>query len=636
VDTSVVYTTSFNARTLLQAWWDNNEIQAKLGADVSEADLKLSDLANAVAEITGMPYAVVLDALTDPAHEKSREVEDLLIAITTGTYYEAAVGADTSAAVTNIQNFVAYANDELARLHTKMNGGIGWADGEGSMSPEMKAQYGQITQSRTVTTPRAPVQVAPRTSKPSNYAGLINSYNKESQEAAKKAADEAEKVAKKANKSIREMADGIDEATRNAEDFGNRLRTGLTSAFNQQYGLAKATDEYHSALNAINKKRADEIKQVEDLTEKIRQLNDERDKELITANKAKIEQRISIKYGEVDRAADYGQQATEALNNAAAKQREIDTARTEQRTIQDGIGLLTGYTDAAIANRAALRDLEMKTIDMIAAYATQGHSVDEVRRYAQSLNGQFQSDVGQMGLNMAAVGVLQGGFERYIDVINRVPRYVPTEVEADTETASAEIAEFKVATDEATQPRTIPIDADTTAFDRKMEWIDAQIKGGKDGIGDDYQLIPFRPGTFAPVDGYNLGGPVRGFASGGMVPGTPPSDPRADNMLAQVDGKGLIQVRSREFIQPEESVDYYGPDFMEAVRTMKLPRFYAGGSPAGARGGSAAPAIVGLDAETLAALAAMKQEIKLFTENRVIAESANAGNRELAAEGRNR
>jgi hypothetical protein len=129
---------------------------------------------------------------------------------------------------------------------------------------------------------------------------------------------------------------------------------------------------------------------------------------------------------------------------------------------------------------------------------------------------------------------------------------------------------------------------------------------------------------------------VRGFASGGMVPGTPPSDPRADNMLAQVDGKGLIQVRSREFIQPEESVDYYGPDFMEAVRTMKLPRFYAGGSPAGARGGSAAPAIVGLDAETLAALAAMKQEIKLFTENRVIAESANAGNRELAAEGRNR
>jgi hypothetical protein len=130
---------------------------------------------------------------------------------------------------------------------------------------------------------------------------------------------------------------------------------------------------------------------------------------------------------------------------------------------------------------------------------------------------------------------------------------------------------------------------------------------------------------------------VRGFASGGMVPGTPPANPKQDNLLAKVDGKGLVGIRSREFIQPEPAVDYYGLDFMNAIRTMSLPRFSAGGSPSGAGGGAGSirDSVVELGAATLAAMAEMRQEIKLFTENRVIAESANAGNKELAAEGRN-
>jgi hypothetical protein len=107
-------------------------------------------------------------------------------------------------------------------------------------------------------------------------------------------------------------------------------------------------------------------------------------------------------------------------------------------------------------------------------------------------------------------------------------------------------------------------------------------------------------------------------------------------MLAKVDGQGFIRVRSREFIQPQEAVDYYGPDAMEAIRTMSMPKFNMGGSVSGSRGGAgaAASSVVGLDAETLAFLAeAFRTDIKLFTENRLIAQAANDGNRQLAAEG---
>lgn len=633
-DNVAVETAALDTVNLVQNWINSHPEPAfAIGADGTNAANELDKLVKGIMNITGLPYEVVVDAMADPAHEKAREVEALLIAITTDTYV-APVDADTSAAVANIQNFVAFARTELARVHAAANGGIGYGDGEGSMSPSQKAEYGKINTSTPVMTrvARAPVRV-PSASIPASAQTGLSNLGKGYDDAAKKAA-EAGKSAKKAAKDI---ADGIDDAVQAAEDYGNRLKTALMSAYNQQYGLTKATDEYHSALNAINKKREDEIKQVTDLRDKVRELNDERNRELISANKAKIEQGISVKYGETDRAADYGQKAQEALNNAAAKQKEIDVANKEATTIQNGIGLLTGYSDAAIANREALRNLELKTIDMIAAYASQGHSIDEVRAFAQRLNGQFQNDVIQMGYNQTAVGNLQGSLERYIEVINSVPLVKPTEVTADTEEASQEIAAFGDALGEIGRGVIVPVKAelDLAYVARQMRSIDAQIAGG--GTPDDPGMTAFRPGTFAPAPAFTGGSvdKIMGFNGGGSVPGTPPANPRADNLLAKVDGQGLIGIRSKEFIQPQPAVDYYGLDFMEAIRTMRLPKFSMGGSPSGSRGGAGAlqDSVVELGAATLAAMSEMRQEIKLFTENRVIAEAANAGNKQLAAEG---
>jgi TP901 family phage tail tape measure protein len=605
--------------------------------DAIEAEKQVETLARSLSDLTGMPFEVVMDAFTDPASDKAKEIDALLVAISNGTY-EPQVGADTSAAITNIQNFVAFARTELSKLHTESNGKIGWGDGEGSMSPEMKAQYAAIGAPKQVSTKKTATVTVPTASSPTtSLAG-----NKAGLDGIRKGFDKAAEAAKKAGKSAKDaakdIASGITDAVKAAEDYGNRLKTALMSAYNQQYALTTATDAYHSSLNAINKKREDEIEQVSTLRDKVRELNNERDKELISANKAKIEQNISLKYGEGARAADYGQQAKESLDNAAAKQKEIDVANKEATTIQNGIGLLTGFSDAAIANREALRGLETKMIDMVAAYATTGASQEQVRAYAQALTGQFQTDVGQIGFNMTAVGNLQGSFERYIDTINRVPQYVPTVVDADTEEATREMAEYGDAADKATQDRTMNVDVNMESFEWHLADALARVQNNlqktlADPTGTGSSIGGRQNGSL--MGGMYRGGMVQGFAGGGMVPGTPPSNPRSDNMLAKVDGKGLIKIRSREFIQPQEAVDYYGPDVMEAMRTMSLPRFNMGGSPGGSRGGAgaAASSIVGLDAETLAAMAEMRQEIRLYADSKELASSVNQGNKILAAEG---
>lgn len=614
------------ARNGIQGWLDaNGEIHYNLGVSTTDLDTQLDVLTNNLVKITGMPYEVVMDALTNPASEKAQEIDALLLSITNDTY-TAAVDADTSAAIANVQNFVAYARTELAHLQTKMNGGVGYGDGEGSMNPTDWAKFGAITAPKPVTRQvRKPVEptVAPKTDLGKNLQGIADGYDK--------AGKAAEKAGKKAKQAAEDMADGITDAVRQAEDYANRLKTGLTSAFNQQYALTTATDQYHSALNAINKKREDEIKQVSELRDKVRELNDERNKELITANKAKIEQGISVKYGELDRAADYGQQATQALNNAAAKQKDIDASKKQADEVEAGIGLLTGYSDAAIANRAALRDLESKTLDMIAAYAAQGHSIDEVRAYAQQLTSQFQTDVGQLGYNQLAVQALQGDLGRYIDVVNRVPEVKPTKVEADTEDATNDITAFNDLLGDI--PETIPVKVEISKSyltGPGEAWSDITMPDGTIERVNRGQSGDYQPG------GYWQGGQIKGFAAGGMVPGQSPADPSKDNMMARVDGKGLIGIRSREWIMPEPAVDYYGPSMMEAIQTMKLPKYFRGGSPSGATGGGMGGGVVDLGAETLRALTdAMRTEVALQIDSREIARASNKGNKQLSAEGQN-
>jgi phage-related minor tail protein len=61
-----------------------------------------------------------------------------------------------------------------------------------------------------------------------------------------------------------------------------------------------------------------------------------------------------------------------------------------------------------------------------------------------------------------------------------------------------------------------------------------------------------------------------GYAEGGHIRG--PGTGTSDSIPAVVNGRTPIRVSNDEFIQPQRAVRHYGLGFMEAVRTLKLPK----------------------------------------------------------------
>ena len=54
------------------------------------------------------------------------------------------------------------------------------------------------------------------------------------------------------------------------------------------------------------------------------------------------------------------------------------------------------------------------------------------------------------------------------------------------------------------------------------------------------------------------------------MPGRPPANPKADNLMA-TDGHGMFRVRSGEYVISQPAVDFYGKGFMNALNTMQVP-----------------------------------------------------------------
>ncbi|MDE1556046.1 MULTISPECIES: hypothetical protein [Comamonas] len=95
-----------------------------------------------------------------------------------------------------------------------------------------------------------------------------------------------------------------------------------------------------------------------------------------------------------------------------------------------------------------------------------------------------------------------------------------------------------------------------------------EVSGGGTVIGGIF-------GSIGKVFGFAEGGSPS--TDGGRIVG--PGTGTSDSIAALVDGKRPIAVSNNEFIQPEKAVNHYGLPFMEAVRTLRLPkpRFAFGG-----------------------------------------------------------
>jgi hypothetical protein len=77
-----------------------------------------------------------------------------------------------------------------------------------------------------------------------------------------------------------------------------------------------------------------------------------------------------------------------------------------------------------------------------------------------------------------------------------------------------------------------------------------------------------------------------GYAVGGRLPGTPPTDSRLDNLLGFANGS-LFGLRSREWVVDEKTADYYGDRYFRDLALRRLPK--QGYAEGGRLAGPAAP-----------------------------------------------
>lgn len=360
------------------------------------------------------------------------------------------------------------------------------------------------------------------------------------------------------------------------EDFLSRLKSALDKALQSWWRSTTAQDNYHKGLNSLRK-------DVENTTSKIKNLRKENEKLASDMRRAQQElhdaeffHAVAVKYGDEERMQSTQTDIDEAKQKINESQTKIGDNDKEISTLQAGQFALKGYTEAAIANREALRSLQSQMIGLIEAYAAAGHSTQEIEAYTQSLKQQFISQVTQLGYNQGEVTELAGAFDSLTGTIGQVPRDVRENVTDNGTVGATQGAIDGIHAD----PVTVPVQPSQSTITVRMRVVPdlSQVLTGKRHWG--------KAGPWA--DGYQFfdGGliPSRGFASGGLVPGRPPANPKTDNLLA-TNGNGLFSVRSGEYVISQPAVDFYGKGFMNALNTMQVPVMSGGGYSAGAGDG---------------------------------------------------
>ena len=356
------------------------------------------------------------------------------------------------------------------------------------------------------------------------------------------------------------------------EDFLSRLDKAMNSALNKFWQNQDAKDKYHAQLNSMRKTIEDAKKSIEDLGNEIWDLNNTlSEKENDLANQRYF-QSVAKKYGDNSRVRDIQVDIDKTTKDIADTKKQIADKQKDIQVTRDGMYALQGYTEAAINNRAALKALQSTMIDMINAYAASGASTEQLTAYAAQLKQEFIAQATQMGFNQNEVTELAGAFDHLTYTINTTPRVVDVEV-SDNGSAAATGDRIRNMASNGGSGYSAPVTAQADTY--KAVWdLQKLTKDEYKTIYVQFQQVQsplsrvgggmgvFRGGRFAH------GGRVPGYAAGGgLLGGRRAGNWDADNLLGINRAGGVVGLQGGEYVMPRTSVDRYGPDMMEAIRS---------------------------------------------------------------------
>lgn len=361
------------------------------------------------------------------------------------------------------------------------------------------------------------------------------------------------------------------------EDFLSRLKSALDKALSTWWRSTTAQDNYRKGLNSLKKDVEGTTKKVSDLRKENEKLASDMRKNQQELHDAEFFHAVAVKYGDTERAQSTQVDIDEAKQKINEGQTKIADNDKEIATLQAGQFALKGYTEAAIANREALRSLQSQMIGLIEAYAAAGHSTQEIEAYTQSLKQQFIDQVTQLGFNQGEVTELAGAFDSLTSTIGQVPREVKEHVTDNGTVGSTQDAIDSLHSNGVT----VPVQPSHSELNVRIRYqIDeasyaAALNAARmNPLGSQNRTVRTRSGrnigtiyTGGLLSSANY---LPGFAGGGLLPGRPPANPKADNLMA-TDGKGMFRVRSGEYVISQPAVDFYGKNFMNALNTMQVP-----------------------------------------------------------------
>lgn len=246
-------------------------------------------------------------------------------------------------------------------------------------------------------------------------------------------------------------ADNVDdlaEKVRTLVDYANDLSGVFARTFDLQFANQSSRDSIDTAFYDMRDRFDQAAQSIRDLRDEIRGLNADITGLSADLNTQRYFLSIAVEYGDDLRATEIRAKIADLEADLAEKRGDLTQTSKELKDAENANSRsLLGNSRAAIENRAALTGLVQQYQDHLTALAASGASTEELRAAAIRLKAEFYAQARAMGYSQSELVPYVNAFDRFVTVINGVPRDITIDFNADP--ALQALAEFQAALDEA-------------------------------------------------------------------------------------------------------------------------------------------------------------------------------------------
>lgn len=419
-------------------------------------------------------------------------------------------------------------------------------------------------------------------------------------------------------------------AIRTLIDYANDLQKVMSRAFDIRFGSIKAADGITSTWREMREEAEEARKTIRDATAEMNAdlREHQATAQALNADRSIVKYWLSVAeaYGDTLRAGELRAElagidqdlAENSRSAAAAQEQGAAQIADAQQTLNRG---LTGNSEAAIENRAALMGLVSEYQGYLVELAESGMSQEQLRAKAAELKAEFLRQAQQLGYNSSELGVYAAAFDDATVAINRVPRNIT--VKANTNPALQALNEM--AAQATARGRTAgenfragfgkgagaggglgitwppPWTVDAVGHNRGRLFMQALKRGANENA---FSFLVTRPdGTYENI------GQARAYRSGGWTGSGNPNDVA-----------GLVH--KEEFVLNQRGAQVFPREWLEAANQGRAPQIgvTAVGGGAGGMGDQR------LLAAQLDLLAQIRDAVGITIAGDAIQASANGGN----------